>query len=509
MADDVSVKFGAQIDGLVAGVNAAKESIAGITDPIAAVQEAFSGIAETIGAAFAVDKLEEFMDRFGELGESITRTAAITGLATEQVQLFTLAIKLSGGDASTASITLNILQKNIGDAISAAGPARTAFENMGFSLNQLKNTDVVDLLFQIKQRMDEAGTSAEQSALKQDYLRTVAGRGAAGFLALGMSLEEVRKIATETGVVMDPTTVGQADHLAESGKQLSAAWQGLGQTLSSVIAPAYDAMINKTKSLIEVTNSYLAILTVPTSASGASQGMLSALMHMNANPQRGGTSASWGNGKDLGEGQFGPSEPMEANPLPALDKTAGGGSGSDSRDQEDRLATDTQIALSRLAFEQVTQDQDALVAQYKETTAQKIGALKSAAELQEQTEQELLDKEAAGYSQDSLAYQQVQARKALLAAQFNLEVSKLIPCCRVSCKVRRPGSRLWQGCSTTSPSRSLRTLRKCSSNGRHSKRSARLVPAATYPMRLERKCPKRLVAAKATAAIHSRRRWHN
>jgi hypothetical protein len=128
----------------------------------------------------------------------------------------------------------------------------------------------------------------------------------------------------------------------------------------------------------------------------------------------------------LGKGQFGPSGEGPQNPLPPLDTESGAkGGGSDTRDQAAREATDTQIELSKLAFAQIVQDQDALVAQFKETEAQKIEALKAAAELQEQTEQSLLDKEAAGYARDSLAFQQVQDKKQILAAQFTLEMSKL------------------------------------------------------------------------------------
>lgn len=419
---DVDVKFGAQIDGLVAGINAVKANIESITGPVAAVKTALGGITEALSAAFAVEKITEFMDRFGELGESITRTAAITGLATQEVQLFTLAIKLSGGDAETASMTLNILQKNIGDAISQAGPARTAFENMGFSLAQLKNTDVVDLLFQIKTRMDEAGSSAEQSALKQDYLRTVAGRGAAGFLALGKSLEEVKRIAAETGVIMNPAMVSQANELAESTKKLSAAWTGLGNNIASLIEPAYDAMIGKTTTLMQNTNGLIGLMKMSSSRSTPSMGFFNALTGNDPALAAGGATGSWGpQGKDLGEGQFGP---VPNKPLPPLDKSSGK-DGADTRDQAARLSTDTQISLSHLAFEQISQDQNALVELSKESEAQKIQALIAASELQEQTEQGLLDKEAAGYAQDSLAYQQVQARKAVLTAQFNLEVSRL------------------------------------------------------------------------------------
>jgi len=415
MTDDVQVKFGASINGLLDGVAESKEAIEGLSEYVNSIGKSFTELAEAIGVAFAVDKIGEFENKFAELGEQIDRTAKITGESTAGVQEFSLATKLAGGDAGTAAQTLNILQKNIGEAISKAGTARSAFEGMGIGLQQLKSTDVVTLLFQMKQRLDEAGSSAEQSALKQEYLRAVAGRSAAQFLALGMSLDEVKKVAAETGYIMSPQVVGNAKQLSDSTHTLDAAWIALSNSLGNKVAPAYERSIGLLTRIIEKTNE---LITANDNLSASDKpydpsGMLKNYDHVVPDGPK---------GRQLGEGQFGPNRP--AKPLKHFG-SGDGSSSSDARDQEERLSTDTQISLSHLAFEQISQDQNALVALSKETEAQKIEAIKASAELLEQTEQGLLDKEAAGYAQDSLAYQQVQAKKAVLAAQFNLEVSKL------------------------------------------------------------------------------------
>jgi hypothetical protein len=60
MADDISVVFGANIAGLVAGVAEAKESIEGPRAPVDDFVSSLSGVAEAIGVAFAVEKIKEF-----------------------------------------------------------------------------------------------------------------------------------------------------------------------------------------------------------------------------------------------------------------------------------------------------------------------------------------------------------------------------------------------------------------------------------------------------------------
>ena len=72
----IDVIVGAQIAGLVSGINQAKGVIEGLASPISAVIGAFSGVAEAIGAAFAVDKLKEFAVEMGKLGEEISRSTA-------------------------------------------------------------------------------------------------------------------------------------------------------------------------------------------------------------------------------------------------------------------------------------------------------------------------------------------------------------------------------------------------------------------------------------------------
>ena len=54
MADnELTVKFGAQIEGLLAGVEEAKGAIEGFAAPITALQESLGGMAEAFAAAFA------------------------------------------------------------------------------------------------------------------------------------------------------------------------------------------------------------------------------------------------------------------------------------------------------------------------------------------------------------------------------------------------------------------------------------------------------------------------
>ena len=70
MADDrVSVIFGAQVGELLHGVDQVKSAIEGLRSPIESVAEAFKGIAEAAGIAYAIEKIAELATEMAEVGE--------------------------------------------------------------------------------------------------------------------------------------------------------------------------------------------------------------------------------------------------------------------------------------------------------------------------------------------------------------------------------------------------------------------------------------------------------
>jgi hypothetical protein len=106
MADDVTVVFGASIAGLVAGVAEAKEAIEGLRAPVDSFVSSLSGIAEALGAAFAVEKIREFAVEMAELGARTLDTAYILGQSVGEYAQLVGAFTLVGGSAAAAQGTL-------------------------------------------------------------------------------------------------------------------------------------------------------------------------------------------------------------------------------------------------------------------------------------------------------------------------------------------------------------------------------------------------------------------
>lgn len=406
MSDDsVQVKFGAQIEGLIAGVNQAKEAIAGIIEPISGVMSAFKGLAEVAGVAFAVDKLAEFENKYAELGEQIERTSKITGISTDQVQEFKLAIQLAGGDAETAAQTLKILEKNIGDAQSGSGKAYEAFTNLGITLNDLKTKSPIDILAQMKTRMDEAGNSAGQAAIKVEYMRAVAGRAGADFLALDGSLDKVKKIAEETGYVMSPQMVNQAKELADSTHTLSAAWTGLSNTIASDIEPAYQRLIDLTTKVVEGTTHLLGGVK-QVQESGESAAMLD---------------DDAARGQDLGKGQFGPQQ--VTNPLPPL--AQGDGKEDNSAVKMAQNDAQTQLEIQKVLLEgkkDLLQEEGAA---NQISKVQELQQLQTVLDQEYQASYDALEKELAIVGLTSEQKNAIRNKELVLTAQYFQQSDKL------------------------------------------------------------------------------------
>ena len=63
--DDVSLKFGASLEGLQAGIEEAKEQVESLSGPISEIVSSFGELGEALATAFAVEKIAEFAEEMG------------------------------------------------------------------------------------------------------------------------------------------------------------------------------------------------------------------------------------------------------------------------------------------------------------------------------------------------------------------------------------------------------------------------------------------------------------
>lgn len=423
MADDktVEIKFSANTQGAQSGIEQVQKSLEGFTSGI-------TGAAAKFDILFvAFDKLKDLAEipikleeQFAQMGTQIERISRMTGLSTDAVQQFQYAIRLAGGDADSAASTLLILERNIGQALSQAGPARTAFENLGISLQELKTKSPLEIIYEMKTRMDEAGNSAQESALKVDYMRTVAGRAGAQFLAVSGNLDELKKALDDTGGKMSPEMVGHAAELHNSLLNLDLAWQGLKNTLADDIEPLFKGLVDLTKELAAASNSLLQspIFNAALGAGARSLipglGTLQSLSALTSKSSSGVTDYS------------SPIGPNRLNkPLPTLETGGTGGTGTDDATTIAKGQIDTELSLHKIALEQKKEMLDEEVSANKISVGQKFAALQQFNSQEYEDNYQALEQELALYDEGSVQYAAVLNKETILTAQYFANQEKL------------------------------------------------------------------------------------
>jgi hypothetical protein len=253
MSDDIGFKVYAVIDSLKASMGEAAASIEGFTEHaqknidslsggFKAMHEAF----EIFLAALAVEKVEQFFDKFAQQATNINKLSIEFGLTSNAVQGLQFAMKATGGSGDELQTMLSRLSVAMGKAIDNAGPQRDAFNNLGISTKFLRDNsnDAQAVLYKLADGVKAAGTGAETTA----QLIPLMGRGAAALepaLAKGTDgLKELQKAAEETGGTMNDVEKEQFHGMHESLVTMGEAFNGLGITIASAFAPAVQSIVN-------------------------------------------------------------------------------------------------------------------------------------------------------------------------------------------------------------------------------------------------------------------------
>lgn len=86
--EDVQVKFGASVEGLVAGCHQVQEAIEGLAAPVQNFMSAIGGIGEAVIAAFAIERIGDWSKEIAEAALRTVNLAQATGQSAEEMQSF-------------------------------------------------------------------------------------------------------------------------------------------------------------------------------------------------------------------------------------------------------------------------------------------------------------------------------------------------------------------------------------------------------------------------------------
>lgn len=232
MAGTVQVTFGANIQPLVDGIESAKMAI------------------QSFIAAFAIDKLEQFIDAAAKMGEDIERTSAVLGASTTQIQQLGYIAKMTGGNQEELSTAIERFQLNLQRAQNPTSQQAIALNALGLSARSLIGLPLSEQMG----RMADAISKFADGGNKTAIVMALLGRSGADMIPIldqGRSgFADLSDQAERTGAIISQQTVESLAKLASASDRLRASISGLAGTLTGTLAPGLIAEENTLTNLI-------------------------------------------------------------------------------------------------------------------------------------------------------------------------------------------------------------------------------------------------------------------
>jgi hypothetical protein len=251
--EDVQVRFGASIEGLNVGIAQVREMLQGLTEPLRGVRDNLGEVAEAFVAAFAIEKIADFVKEMAELGEQAIRTSEMLGMTVEQVTALQGASKLTGGNADQMTSMLERLSRTMAMAAEGGKTQIAAFKEAGVSYKDAEGhlRPLNDMLADLANRFKEAPDGPEKTALAM----TLMGRAGAEAIPLlnkgAEGLAELAAVGERTGTILSGDVAEGMAKTAEKNNELALAIQGFGENLFQFFKPAIDAIVTALSQWIE------------------------------------------------------------------------------------------------------------------------------------------------------------------------------------------------------------------------------------------------------------------
>lgn len=228
--------FGAEVD--TKKLDHADEKMKGLA-------ETAEKVAATIGIAFGLHEISEFITKQIELGAELAHTSEILGLSIEDMQAFSYAAANAGLGADEANTALRFLNKNIGEAVDGAGTAGPVFQKFGVQLKDVSGEirPTKELLSEVADGIAKMHSPAEKTAAAM----AVFGRAGAKMIPLlnkgAKGIDELYGEFEQLGGGLSKEFVEAAEKGEHELIKLKTASRGLAGTIASALMPTFTAVV--------------------------------------------------------------------------------------------------------------------------------------------------------------------------------------------------------------------------------------------------------------------------
>lgn len=240
MADsDIALRFGADISGLVSGMAEASNKVKGFGGSTDSTSKSLQFMQKIAGAAAATMAVAFVKSSFDAINAQSDLKAQLS-TTSASIATMTRAADLAGISQGTFESASKKLSLQMASAADGSGKSAELFDRLGLSVADLSRMPLDERFAAINTAISENIPKTEQAAAAQQLF----GKGAA--LAMSaLSPETIARASEEIQVLglniseIDAAAVGGAE---DSIKLLGVAAQGVGQQLSSQLAPYIQAV---------------------------------------------------------------------------------------------------------------------------------------------------------------------------------------------------------------------------------------------------------------------------
>lgn len=211
-------------------------------EKLAAPVQALSGLGEAFGAAFgieqAVEKVSELVEKFGELGEQMSRAMETTGLTAEQLSGLRVVAAENGLEFDSLNRVMTKFASNIDEAGKGSLKQQAAFAALGINAEDLRKhgNDLNFMLELVAKRLDQY----EAGGRKADIITAIFGSKIQGLAPILKDIAEngmpaLQRHAAELGGLLGKDFVEEADKTHKSLADFSQASDNLDASLGNFL----------------------------------------------------------------------------------------------------------------------------------------------------------------------------------------------------------------------------------------------------------------------------------
>lgn len=243
--NDVSVVFGANISGLVAGVESVKAKLGTVADAVDGIKSTFSGFGSALAGAFAVNQVTRFTESILALNSRMEDLQATTGFTVEKLQAMRFVLDNNDQKVGQFTQAITTFSERAQEAAKGTGAAAEAFKAMGINVKEYLATGgtLEDLFDSTTKKIDTYKNSLEKTTLIGDLYGSKAKKLAEDLHKYAVGQEAANEAVEKSGSIMQ----GAQERASDTQKkvtELGQSFEGTGQRIFAVFKPAIDGVIS-------------------------------------------------------------------------------------------------------------------------------------------------------------------------------------------------------------------------------------------------------------------------